>query len=247
MVTLHAVESVRLFDFSSSRQLGPHQRRLLKGKDRAGSWYMYRSSSRASSGPLIGCRGIRRQAPVRRRRVKALGCFPSTVCRQFSLPRRAAEGLRHSWIQNREARRRGRGVHFADSVNTRKAEENPRNQTITEAPGDPKPPVGEGGANRREQLSCPTGVKWVGRVRHQDARCDRASDRMERRRPRGRPQVAATRARRVAAPAKRHMASERTGHVLQATALVNEVYLRLVDIRRVQWQEPRTFSRWPLA
>ena len=37
--------------------------------------------------------------------------------------------------------------------------------------------------------------------------------------------------------AKRQMAGERPGHVLQATALVNEVYLRLIDIRRVQWQD----------
>jgi len=41
--------------------------------------------------------------------------------------------------------------------------------------------------------------------------------------------------------ARRHMAGERPGHVLQATALVNEVYLRLVDIRRVQWQDRAHF------
>jgi RNA polymerase sigma factor (TIGR02999 family) len=41
--------------------------------------------------------------------------------------------------------------------------------------------------------------------------------------------------------AKRHMAGERRNHVLQATALVNEVYLRLVDIRRVQWQDRAHF------
>jgi RNA polymerase sigma-70 factor, ECF subfamily len=44
--------------------------------------------------------------------------------------------------------------------------------------------------------------------------------------------------RRIAA---RHMAGERPGHVLQATALVNEVYLRLVDIRRVHWQDRAHF------
>ena len=32
------------------------------------------------------------------------------------------------------------------------------------------------------------------------------------------------------------MAGERQGHSLQATALVNEAYLRLVDVRRVNWQ-----------
>jgi RNA polymerase sigma factor (TIGR02999 family) len=41
--------------------------------------------------------------------------------------------------------------------------------------------------------------------------------------------------------ARRQMAGERPGHVLQATALVNEVYLRLVDIRRVQWQDRAHF------
>ena len=37
------------------------------------------------------------------------------------------------------------------------------------------------------------------------------------------------------------MAGERPDHVLQATALVNEVYMRLVDIRRVQWQDRAHF------
>ena len=41
--------------------------------------------------------------------------------------------------------------------------------------------------------------------------------------------------------AKRQMAGERPGHVLQATALVNEVYLKLVDVRRVQWQDRAHF------
>jgi RNA polymerase sigma factor (TIGR02999 family) len=41
--------------------------------------------------------------------------------------------------------------------------------------------------------------------------------------------------------ARRHMAGERPNHTLQATALVNEVYLRLVDIRRVQWQDRAHF------
>jgi hypothetical protein len=41
--------------------------------------------------------------------------------------------------------------------------------------------------------------------------------------------------------AKRHMAGERQHHLLQATALVNEVYLRLIDIRRVQWQDRAHF------
>ena len=41
--------------------------------------------------------------------------------------------------------------------------------------------------------------------------------------------------------ARRHMARERRGHTLQPTALVNEVYLRLVDIRRMQWQNRAQF------
>jgi len=41
--------------------------------------------------------------------------------------------------------------------------------------------------------------------------------------------------------AHRHMAGERPNHLLQATALVNEVYLRLVDIQRVQWQDRAHF------
>ncbi len=41
--------------------------------------------------------------------------------------------------------------------------------------------------------------------------------------------------------AKRQMAGERQDHVLQATALVNEVYLKLIDIRRVQWQDRAHF------
>ena len=41
--------------------------------------------------------------------------------------------------------------------------------------------------------------------------------------------------------ARRHMARERPGHTLQPTALVNEVYLRLVDIRRMHWQNRAQF------
>jgi RNA polymerase sigma factor (TIGR02999 family) len=41
--------------------------------------------------------------------------------------------------------------------------------------------------------------------------------------------------------AKRHMAGKRPDHVLQATALVNEAYLRLVDVRQVQWQDRAHF------
>jgi RNA polymerase sigma factor (TIGR02999 family) len=41
--------------------------------------------------------------------------------------------------------------------------------------------------------------------------------------------------------ARRYMAGERRGHRLQPTALVNEVYLRLVDLERVRWQNRAHF------
>jgi RNA polymerase sigma factor (TIGR02999 family) len=41
--------------------------------------------------------------------------------------------------------------------------------------------------------------------------------------------------------AKRHLGRERRGHTLQTTALVNEVYLRLVDARGVRWQDRAHF------
>ena len=34
-----------------------------------------------------------------------------------------------------------------------------------------------------------------------------------------------------------HMNGERPGHTLQATALVNEAYLRLIDINQIKWQD----------
>jgi RNA polymerase sigma-70 factor, ECF subfamily len=41
--------------------------------------------------------------------------------------------------------------------------------------------------------------------------------------------------------ARRHMRLERTGHTLQATALVNEAYLRLIDVKQMQWQNRAHF------
>jgi RNA polymerase sigma-70 factor (ECF subfamily) len=41
--------------------------------------------------------------------------------------------------------------------------------------------------------------------------------------------------------ARRQMRHERPGHSLQATALVNEAYLRLIDIKHVQWQNRAHF------
>jgi RNA polymerase sigma factor (TIGR02999 family) len=41
--------------------------------------------------------------------------------------------------------------------------------------------------------------------------------------------------------AKRCLAGERAGQTLQATALVNEAYLRLVDVRQMNWQNRAHF------
>ena len=41
--------------------------------------------------------------------------------------------------------------------------------------------------------------------------------------------------------ARRHMARERVGHTLQATALVNEAYLRLIEVNQVRWQNRAHF------
>ena len=41
--------------------------------------------------------------------------------------------------------------------------------------------------------------------------------------------------------AKRYMGRQRPGHTLQATALVNEAYLRLIDSNRVRWQNRAHF------
>ena len=41
--------------------------------------------------------------------------------------------------------------------------------------------------------------------------------------------------------ARRYLRGERAGHSLQATALVNEAYVRLVDYKRMQWQNRAHF------
>ena len=41
--------------------------------------------------------------------------------------------------------------------------------------------------------------------------------------------------------ARHYMRQERLGHTLEATALVNEAYLRLVDLNRMQWQDRAHF------
>lgn len=41
--------------------------------------------------------------------------------------------------------------------------------------------------------------------------------------------------------ARRYMRNERLGNTLQATALVHEVYLRLVDVAQVEWRERAQF------
>jgi RNA polymerase sigma-70 factor (ECF subfamily) len=41
--------------------------------------------------------------------------------------------------------------------------------------------------------------------------------------------------------ARKHLMGEPVGHSLQATALVNETYIRLVDYKRMQWQDRAHF------
>lgn len=41
--------------------------------------------------------------------------------------------------------------------------------------------------------------------------------------------------------ARRCMRGERAGHSLQATALVNEAYVRMLDVRQVNWQHRTHF------
>jgi RNA polymerase sigma factor (TIGR02999 family) len=41
--------------------------------------------------------------------------------------------------------------------------------------------------------------------------------------------------------ARRYMKGERAGNTLQTTALVNEVYLRLVDVKNIDWQQRAQF------
>ncbi len=41
--------------------------------------------------------------------------------------------------------------------------------------------------------------------------------------------------------ARRYMVGERPGHTLQATALIHETYLRLVNVRQVKWQNRAHF------
>jgi len=41
--------------------------------------------------------------------------------------------------------------------------------------------------------------------------------------------------------ARRHMKNERHGNTLETTALVHEVYLRLIDVTKVEWQQRAQF------
>ena len=43
------------------------------------------------------------------------------------------------------------------------------------------------------------------------------------------------------AAASRYIANERPGHTLQTTALIHETYLRLVNVRKVKWQNRAQF------
>ena len=44
--------------------------------------------------------------------------------------------------------------------------------------------------------------------------------------------------------ARRHLKSERAAYSLQVTGLVNECYLRLVDMQRVRWNDRAHFLAW---
>ena len=115
---------------------------------------------------------------------------------------------------------------------------------------------GEGGVNRRSELSWSAGVEWClvwpgpsanghkpGKSWSRQALSDITalliewrggdSNAVEKLVP-----LVHAELRRIA---RRHMAGERPDHMLQATALVNEVYLRLIDVRRVQWQDRAHF------
>ena len=41
--------------------------------------------------------------------------------------------------------------------------------------------------------------------------------------------------------ARRYMRQERADHTLQATSLINEAYVRLIDVNRIQWQSRAHF------
>jgi hypothetical protein len=46
---------------------------------------------------------------------------------------------------------------------------------------------------------------------------------------------------------RRYMRNERPGNTLQTTALVNEVYLRLVDVKNVDWHHRAQFFAFGLG
>ena len=41
--------------------------------------------------------------------------------------------------------------------------------------------------------------------------------------------------------ARRHMRGERVGHTLESAALVNEAYLRLIDVKTIDWKNRAHF------
>ena len=41
--------------------------------------------------------------------------------------------------------------------------------------------------------------------------------------------------------ARQHMRGERNQHTLQATALVSEAYLRLLELKQIQWEDREHF------
>ena len=47
--------------------------------------------------------------------------------------------------------------------------------------------------------------------------------------------------------ARRYMRNERAGNTLQTTALVHEVYIRLVDVKNIEWQQRAPAARTNVA
>ena len=72
-------------------------------------------------------------------------------------------------------------------------------------------------------------------------RCQRDPARVERRRQRALDRLTPIVYDELHRLARRYMRGERPGHSLQTSALVNEAYMRLVDYKRMQWQNRAHF------
>ena len=106
----------------------------------------------------------------------------------------------------------------------------------------PRAPERSVGAARKGLIDSPPGVRWVARMRPRDGddvtgmlvawgRGDRAAD----------SRLIAVVYEDLRRVARRRLRAERADHSLAPTALVHEAYLRLVDLRRVRWQNRAHF------